>query len=296
MIVTRMISPTKRFFSSAVSATAGESHEQASLSKKSRVDDDTYEAAAISSWLNELKEPFYAYRPSTTSSTNLDSPQAFSMERLSSRPPIFLLRNFLSGRECKSIQNQEDMEHAQTLNGQGSTARPNCKVSWVDTWDDVAQDVATFCFDDSFERDHGGMWVEKLQVLRYSREGKYVLHHDGHDRLLTCLYYLNGVGGTWFPLANSSCSPTTREEALYLSERCVPGRDGLLLTDDTTIEQTSNVVHVQAGDAVVFYNYQMNPYERGAGAVPDWKSLHAGLPTRSEEKWIANHWFHIVNE
>jgi hypothetical protein len=44
--------------------------------------------------------------------------------------------------------------------------------------------------------------VEDLQVLDYAPGGEYVFHHDGAPRVLTILYYLNGIGETWFPLAD----------------------------------------------------------------------------------------------
>jgi hypothetical protein len=176
------------------------------------------------------------------------------------------------------------MQDAQTLNGQGSMARPNCQVAWLDSnVDDLAQDVATLMLDPLDE--YGGLWVENLQVLQYSLKGEYVLHHDGHCRLMTCLYYLNGVGGTWFPFANSGKAPTSREEAL--SQDLVLGRDGLVFGD----KREKHAVPVEAGDAVVFYNYQMTP----SGATEDWRTLHAGLPTTGT-KWIANHWFHVGDE
>lgn len=203
------------------------------------------------------------------------------MELVSREPPIYLLRNFLSRQECDSIRERvslDEMQEPQTLNGQGSTARPNCKVAWLDTMDELAQDVADCMLDPLSE--YGGQWVENLQVLKYSRGGEYVLHHDGHCRLLTCLYYLNGVGGTWFPFADSGQTPSSRDEAV--SQDLDPTRDGVVLGG-------RNGVPIEAGDAVVFYNYQWTP---SGGATEDWRTLHAGLPT-TDTKWIANHWFHI---
>jgi hypothetical protein len=243
--------------------------------------DEAYQVAGLPSWLQHLNNTFYTCRPSNN--------KAFSIERVSAQPPIYVLRNFLSLEECdfirEKVERSIDIQDAQTLNGQGLTARPNCQVAWLDSnVDDLAQDVATLMLDPREE--YGGLWVENLQVLQYSLKGEYVLHHDGHFRLLTCLYYLNGVGGTWFPFANySGRAPTNRDEAM--SQDLVPGRDGLVFGE----KGEKLVVPVEAGDAVVFYNYQMTP----CGATEDWRTLHAGLPTTGT-KWIANHWFHVGDE
>ena len=70
-------------------------------------------------------------------------------------------------------------------------------------------------------------------------------------------------------------------------------------------------VHIHPGDAIAFYNLrwmgdidaerfeELAKQQREARepiAVPDWRSLHSGLPVesgRSLEKWIANHWLHV---
>ena len=41
-----------------------------------------------------------------------------------------------------------------------------------------------------------------MQVLHYENGGQFVLHHDGFDRILTVICYLNGVGETWLPLVD----------------------------------------------------------------------------------------------
>ena len=240
---------------------------------------------ALPQWLEALQngEALYAHRQN-------DNQHAFSLERVSMNPPIFVLRNFLSHQECNEIQqSRSHSQPAQTLNGQGSTARPNCHVSWME-YDEIATDVAILCIDPSFD-----VWVEKLQLLKYTQDGKYVLHHDGHKRVLTCLYYLNGVGGTWFPLANNKeREPRNREEALAMCQDCIPGREGLLLVGNEVessdvSSDNKNVIRVQAGDALVFYSYRLSPDDE---ALSDWRTLHAGMPS-PHVKMIANHWFHL---
>ena len=47
---------------------------------------------------------------------------------------------------------------------------------------------------------------EDLQILKYDKRGRYDLHHDSMSRVCTCLTYLNGIGGTWFPFAKLGSS------------------------------------------------------------------------------------------
>ena len=58
------------------------------------------------------------------------------------------------------------------------------------------------------------------------------------------------------------------------------------------------VVHIQAGDSIVFYNYHSleNARDSPLGDVEankNLKAIHAGLPvtTENNEKWIATNWF-----
>jgi len=57
-----------------------------------------------------------------------------------------------------------------------------------------------------------------------------------------------------------------------------------------TEDNNKNVVRIQAGDAVVFYNYYLSQEDERAAS--DWRTIHAGLPS-TETKLIANHWFHV---
>jgi hypothetical protein len=67
--------------------------------------------------------------------------------------------------------------------------------------------------------------VEDLQVLQYGIGGEFVLHHDGEPRVLTVIYYLNGVGGTWFPLARTTtnCNPEQNENGSSSNDPCTNG-------------------------------------------------------------------------
>lgn len=183
---------------------------------------------------------------------------------------------------------------------------------------------------------------ERLQLVQYEPGGAFDLHHDGQNRFLTVLTYLNGVAGTWFPFAQRFRSPTTTSEAndgritiedkLILQNGEIPGRDGLLIVGSehgsqfhahekcnqdkmreggdynrylregnnercsaatTSNDNSSAVVHIQPGDAVIFYNYDFLFQEKKgemSTLVPNWRAIHAALPTQ-KEKWIATNWF-----
>ena len=160
-----------------------------------------------------------------------------------------------------------------------------------------------------------------MQVLKYRPGGEFELHLDASSlyagqgyagqgdthRVLTVLLYLNGVGGTWFPLATADSSDAgaragggdgarraapgeppsqlaaiTAEynllmAAIEAARSRVPGRDGLL-------------ANPSKGDAVAFYNY----VDDGSGDL-DRTALHAGLPSPSE-KSVAALWYGVSFE
>lgn len=212
-----------------------------------------------------------------------------TVEKVSSRPPIFVLRNFLSPEECQEIMDSvsvSDMEQGQTASNHGEEQRKNSQVAWLDNDDgSVVQDAAKRAHDIFLGHQqlfHASRGVEPLQVVRYNEGGEYVLHQDGKRRLLTVLYYLNGAGETWFPLAGGSdeICQLNRLTALQKCEPLEPGRDGVLVSCE------GRGTAIQQGDAVAFYNYFTD-------TSCDWDALHAGLPV-SSTKWIGNHFYRHV--
>jgi hypothetical protein len=127
--------------------------------------------------------------------------------------------------------------------------------------------------------------AEDMQIAKYDSGGCFHLHHDGFNRFLTVLTYLNGVGGTYFPLAQTKERDNNHHEHELLnppklsvnndgslsSQGYVVGEDGLLIVgkegesaylDDSRgndeagiVEGSSAFARIHAGDAVVFYNY-----------------------------------------
>lgn len=149
---------------------------------------------------------------------------------------------------------------------------------------------------------------ELVSPVIHSKQGHFLMMHLFD-------FLVNGVGGTWFPLARTSedlrsdpCKNMDQDEmnqafarqrqaqnkaeALQIGQDFEPGKHGLLVkgsllkSDDR--EDNPHVAWINRGDALAFYNY----LDDGSARL-DWRALHTGLPTQPEDgvKWIANHWF-----
>lgn len=268
-----------------------------------------------------------------------------TVERVSIDPPIFILRNAITRSECSQIRAVAlsmgtEMEDGKTVsvaeiaNANANTTaeeaadisprepqRKHSKVGWLENDRTFIKAIARRAHEIFLNGMpfHATSGIEPLQVVHYHGEGgEYVNHHDGNGRLLTVLYYLNGVGETWFPLANDrpeECG--THAEICDLMEArhaCIgrsPGRNGVLVTcrksdENLKPDDTGHIVaRVNEGDAVAFYNYKVD------GSI-NWKAFHSGLPVTEDDlivgeddededenlntggKWIANHFYHFV--
>ncbi|KAL7495817.1 hypothetical protein ACHAWT_006315 [Skeletonema menzelii] len=228
----------------------------------------------------------------------------FSIERVANSPNIFILRNFLTASECKQIQAlAEDggMKTAETITKGDTSSRKNCSVAWIPSSGPggsslvsglVASTANIFLSD--MVKSHPSVCVEDMQILKYDVGGEFVHHQDGDARVLTVIYYINGVGGTWFPLAdrNDGDLPKNKAGVIKLVENFEPGKHGIFVKGDSSNseQEESNskyTVLVNKGDAVAFYNYK----DEGSAQL-DWAALHCGSPT-DETKWIANHWYRL---
>lgn len=253
----------------------------------------------------------------------------FSVSKLSSSPHIYHFKDLISIGECIDLMNaaenveQTHQEAAAIMDGESncnsfktSSVRSNCIVSWLNNVSNGNSDVlaiprelglvtGNILLTDEAKKNG---WCEPLQLVHYMENGgKFDLHHDGLRRGVTVLYYLNGVGNTWFPFANedeilSTNDIKNRNDALQLVEKygMKPGTHGVLAAGkNSQILKTQlanggvdkeHIIEVNQGDAIAFYNYKTVNGE----VVRDWNSFHAGLPTTEEEgeKFIANHWMH----
>mmetsp|Transcript_24610 Transcript_24610/g.30267 ORF Transcript_24610/g.30267 Transcript_24610/m.30267 type:complete len:411 (-) Transcript_24610:20-1252(-) len=296
-----------------------------------------------------------------------------TITRISSDPDAFLLRNFLSAPEeqlslIMSAVNQ-GMEYSGTSSGDVVSHRFNCYTSWIypsnedddeddyDNTGDIDQDgstmdipsgseickcmtelVSLLCVPRSLKCSNKSVSfsceAEPVQVVRYGKDGKYDIHHDGYNRFLTVLTYLNGVAGTWFPFAvvDKETNYNHGNEEYYVdlpedmytdvAKNKVAGKNGLLIVGseyDEKIEEekegvdfNKHIVRVQPGDALVFYSYDWinsNTLKGGngrssaskdesppTGPIMNYRSVHSGLTTTKSEKWIATNWFRVTKE
>lgn len=230
----------------------------------------------------------------------------FQVICLSKQPHLFLLRRFVPSPICHQIMSSvssNQFTNADTTEGnERMILRHDCEVAWQDNeWGTPAFELGRTAGNVALSqgaKESNSAGCEPMQVLHYTQGGEFVLHHDGICRIVTVLYYLNGVAGTWFPFAGKrkfyQRRPRNREEALKLVEEnhLQPGYDGVLLVgSNSSLRNCPNTVVVEAGDAVFFYNYHLSDDGKGI-EEQDWFSLHAGLPTNEGDKWVANHWIH----
>jgi hypothetical protein len=213
---------------------------------------------------------------------------------------MFILRNFLSLEDCQRIRDQakqRTMESAETITKGDTESRKSCNVAWIQEVPDIpligsiTQATARMFLSPTVLK-YPKSGVEDMQVLEYQKDGAFVLHHDGEPRVLTIIYYLNGVAGTWFPLARATeeedyddSPPLNTAQALKLCERLKVGQDGLVF-GEVPGASPGHSLPVNPGDALAFYNYR----DDGSGRV-NWNAIHAGLPVDKGVKWIANQWF-----
>jgi hypothetical protein len=271
-----------------------------------------------------------------------------TITRVSSNPDIFIFRNLLSEQQVHHIINyaqNSTMEYSGTKSGNRVNQRMNSYSCWIypnqraeeeeeeeeeectaQAITDYMTEISSIIFisdilkelSEDYEEDESKAVydAEPLQVVKYEVGGKFDVHHDGFNRFLTVLTYLNGVAGTWFPYAiideeeegmglhkDESEIPDMRSPEIAKDKH--PGRDGLVIIsdNDSSYEMDFNsqhIVRVHPGDAVAFFNYDwiVNFDEKIHDDVPrtgplmNWRSIHSGLSTE-EEKWIATNWFQM---
>lgn len=275
-----------------------------------------------------------------------------TITRVSLDPPVFFVKNFCPDEKNNALMKyalENDLEYSGTSAGDIVKQRVGSYTGWVYPPDEhdkdeqdhmiskennnIAKSVAGYmtelsrvlfvsdflrdAMDQSSEESESYYSAEALQVVRYVIGGKYDVHHDGMNRFLTVLTYLNGVAGTWFPYAivdnNQQLDAGDFEDLPNMSSGNaahdkIPGKDGLLITnspfgcgvpEDNEVQTcTNNILKIEKGDAIVFYNYDRieNPNAEEdmpqTGPIINWRSIHSGMRT-TEEKWIATNWFYF---
>lgn len=218
------------------------------------------------------------YDPSVHTDCAPEAPSAFALETLSLEPLVFQVEGFLSPTEARHLVDlatprlkRSSVGNAKNDNGYVSKTRTS-STAWVSRRDSPVVDAifrragAVLGLDEALLWGNGTGIAEDLQVVHYERGQEYTPHHDWDGtskvtRYVTMLLYLNdqesdGAGGeTRFPKA-----------------RAGDGREGIQ-------------VRPKVGRAVIFYD------QLADGNCDDF-SLHAALPVRKGEKWLANFWIH----
>lgn len=269
------------------------------------------------------------------------------IQKVSEDPPIFILRNFVPYDACQSLIQaaiDQGLEAAKAQdsreNGGGEThqRRIGSSVTWLaPPGEDDSTTTGTSCGKANSDSSSAGeiadiltrlaadlclghhdssresVVPENLQIVQYQPNGRFDLHHDGQDRIVTVLTYLNGVARTWFPFVGAGIEdlPTSLKDPANALKGKEPGRDGLCIVgphdamptcvddddDDDLPKSPPRVVRIEPGDAVIFYNYEIEQDEEfnRCRRMIRWKSFHCGLPA-SDIKWIATNWFRLEEE
>jgi len=269
-----------------------------------------------------------------------------AVKRIAFQPDIYLVTNLLPfDIDRKALMNQDfssEMEEATTKSGMVAH-RSKCFVTSISCHEedsiedelcnshgkyvaDFMEQLQTCLFLSPFSFHFEKIRAEPMQVVRYDPGGKYDFHHDGFNRILTVITYLNGVAGTWFPYARIvSSTPSSDEEnppemkleGEGMATDKIPGRDGVLVIGELDKccnmndydDDNPHVVKIKPGDAIAFYNYQWTSAKEEEGQktlhrnhncstictnkdslMINWRSIHSALPA-SQEKWIATNWF-----
>lgn len=221
--------------------------------------------------------------------------------RVAINPNIFVVRQFVvNPDDCRVMINYSRasglLKYAKTTKGQES-GRKHSHLCWIRSHE-LAQDWTALAFYLFLHQTTDNCTIsEDLQVLRYEPNGKYELHHDGLGRVVTCLTYLNGVAGTWFPFARISQEEKEDKDANLDDKRrpLLVGQDGIWLagkeaegTKRLKSARSEHVIKIQPGDAVVFYNYCYQ--QQSNEIIENRRAEHMGMTT-DREKWIATNWF-----
>mmetsp|Transcript_35089 Transcript_35089/g.99514 ORF Transcript_35089/g.99514 Transcript_35089/m.99514 type:complete len:348 (-) Transcript_35089:159-1202(-) len=212
--------------------------------------------------------------------------EASPIEVVSWEPRAFVYHGFLSGEECEHLINlakpritRSGVVNTETGGSHLDKVRTSSGMFFrrgeTEVIKGIEQKIAAWTL---INEDQG----EGIQVLKYEPTQKYDKHYDyffhdqandnGGNRMATVLMYLSDVesgGETAFPLADKS------EDQLQHPERYSEcGLNGLS-------------VKPRKGDALLFFSLQTTgELER--------KSIHAGCPVISGEKWSATKWIHVA--
>jgi prolyl 4-hydroxylase len=187
--------------------------------------------------------------------------KAPASERLSSRPEVSLLRNFLTDAECRYLIDAATLTFQPATVGHLAGGVAQHVVRQIRTCDVaafpwLAENPVIHAINRRIAAASGtaAEWGEPLQIFRYRAGQEFKPHRDctgdiENQRVFTMLVYLNDdySGG------------------------------------ETEFLETGLKVRGATGDAVLFRNASQD-------GTPDLSTLHAGLPVTAGEKLLASRW------
>lgn len=187
---------------------------------------------------------------------------------LSESPRIEVIDDFASAEECAHMIElaRGDMGNASIVNSQGESVESNLRrtadVGWVYT--DQTAMVRSMVKRAATAAEMPAKNCERIQVVHYEAGGKYTPHLDTYKPDPTNAHY-------------RMAGQRLKTGLLYLYE---PGKGG-----STSFPKAKAKVKPKVGRLVLF-----DLVEPGT-AEPDLKSVHAGTPVWSGDKWVCNFWF-----
>lgn len=199
----------------------------------------------------------------------LQGTKEIEIEVISMKPRAFLIRDFLSGFEADALVSigRKRVEESWVGNNDAGGQRKSDTRTSRNTWIGRPTNGITESLYSRAEKvlnitrlDYRN--TEDIQLVHYSLGQRYDAHHDW------------GVSG----------SPESRYVTLllYLSDMASPTAGG-----ETAFPKANDgkgmKIHAGRGNAVLFYNLLED------GNADD-LSLHAALPLKEGEKWLANFW------
>lgn len=176
----------------------------------------------------------------------------------------FVLENVLTKDQCQEIMNhaREKLFESEVVGGKDQSIR-NSMQYWIPKNDPLVKHIFEAMskrFNIPFEN------AEELQVVRYLPDQYYNEHHDACcDDNDKCKEFVKRGGQRKLTIL------------IYLNDQFEEG--------NTYFKNLDLKMKAKPGDAIVFYPLAKN----SSYCHP--LALHAGMPVKSGEKWIANVWF-----
>lgn len=185
-----------------------------------------------------------------------------------SDPKLFnephIVRNFISEEDCQKIvsHSEDKLFDSEIVGGSHKNIR-NSMQCWISKDDPIVKKIFDkACLKFNVEPDT----AESLQVVRYFPNQYYNEHHDSCcESDDSCKEFVKRGGQRKLTVL------------IYLNNKFSGG--------ETNFPNLRKKFKPNPGDALIFY-----PLDKNLSKCHE-LSLHAGLPVKSGEKWIANLWF-----